>query len=212
VAAGREVRGHHVDRQHDRPVTGSQRTTEPGSMLSHRDSQCHRWSRRRKTGLFLAPLQDRLQRRTRIERRQYVRSLGAHRGPQRLRLNRIHDTGRIAHHAVRPSSVGADQSTTYLERDELGIAFERVAPAPSAPCDEMQYVALVDVDIVHLAREHLAPTLGAVDPLAPTRTGSTTVDAPRIREPTVVMDRDRARLPEPVRHLDTVAAAMKSHA
>ena len=48
----------------------------------------------------------------------------------------------LGHHdAVARGALGGDQPAPDLQRDQLGVALERVAPAATAPGHEVQHVA-----------------------------------------------------------------------
>ena len=112
--------------------------------------------------------------------------------------------------AVALGALGRDQPAAHLQRHQLRVALERVAPPAAAPGDEVQDVAGRDRHVVALAGQHLAGAVGAVDPLGAARAGVPAVDAPRVGEPAVVVDGDRARLLEDVGDVDAVAAAVQA--
>src|SRR5690606_34218890 len=101
------------------------------------------------------------------------------------------------------------QPAPDLQRDQLGGTPQRVAPPAAAPRDEVEHVAGPDRNVVDLAGQDLAGAVGPVDPLAAPLPRPPAVHAPRVGEPAVVVDRDRARLLEAVRHVHAVAAAVQ---
>src|SRR4029079_3412695 len=102
---------------------------------------------------------------------------------------------------------GGDEPEGDIARDGVGRPVEPVLPPAHARRAVDEHVAGLDHDLVDLRREPLlGPVRALEDPLrAPARLAH--VDAPRPRQPAVVVDRDLARLEIDVALLDAVAPA-----
>ena len=113
---------------------------------------------------------------------------------QRLRRGHVDGTGLVAHHAVAARTVGGNQAAAHLEADQSG---SRASGSPQPPPPQVTKCSTspaLDRHVVDLAaRSTSRGAVGALDPLAAARARLAAVDAPRIGEPAVVVDRDRAR-------------------
>ena len=131
---------------------------------------------------------------------------GRHLGAQRRRRRRV-DAPVLQHDAVAARAFLADQAGLDVERDLRRLALERIAAAAAAPGLVDEQVARLDLDAIGLRRQQLLAAVGALQQLAAARAGQSAVHAPGIGEPAIVVDRDLARLEEPVADADAVAAA-----
>jgi hypothetical protein len=130
-------------------------------------------------------------------------------GAQRFGRRHVDRARGIGDHAIVARALGGHQTLDDLQPDERRIAFQRIAPAAAAPGDEMELIAGLDHDILHLVADDGLRSVGLFQNLARALARQAAVDPPGWHEPAVVVDRDRARGEEAVGHVDAVAAAMQ---
>src|SRR5690349_22861421 len=161
--------------------------------------------RSRKARFFLGSLPQGFNRSAEVEDL-HLAALFRHAGTELLRCRFVDCTSWVENDAVSLRAVAGHEAATDFLGDQRRIARQRIAPSAAPPGHIVQEVARVDLHAVTLRGQDLLRTVLADHQLAAARAGLSAVDAPRIGEPAIVVDRDLASLEKPVGDLDPVAA------